>query len=154
MSAPVVVADADLPRRVRPPTARRRARRRTSSARDSAEPAASRRRRTDGRATQRRSHSDSVLTPSRGTRRKERCTAASAAAVFIRATPGCHAVFVLFDVALTANCRQRARRESVKPSNLCVTQFNLDVYLWSPYVIGRPYIFSSCDFYLSYGRPM
>ena len=25
--------------------------------------------------------------------------------------------------------------------------------LWSPYVIGRPYIFSSCDFYL-YGRLM
>ena len=26
--------------------------------------------------------------------------------------------------------------------------------LWSPYVIGRPYIFSSCFFLLSYGRPM
>jgi len=28
--------------------------------------------------------------------------------------------------------------------------FHSFIYLWSPYVIGRPYIFSSCDFYLSF----
>jgi len=38
----------------------------------------------------------------------------------------------------------------VKGLSHCVRRVNTCcVVLWSPYVIGRPYIFSSCDFYLS-----